>query len=160
MKETFPSLFFAIMKYRFSFILLLTASVILLAGCDRSERSARKVGYKYANAMANYQVEEAAQYATEETRNTTLVMAGHILQQLDENYIKSDTPAKVKIVKFSHIDDTTAVMEFHKTTPIKDLNFPLLLRKRNGQWMVHDTIPVRQAPEETDSPVENETTDE
>ncbi len=94
--------------------------------------------------MANYQVDKAAEYATEETKNTTLIMAKHLAKAVGEEYIKSDTPAKVEIVKYSQLDDTTAVIEFHKTTPIKNSYFPLLMRKRNGQWMAHDTIPVRQ----------------
>ncbi len=97
--------------------------------------------------MANYQVDKAAEYATEETKNTTLVMAKYLAKAVGEEYIKSDTPAKVEIVKYSQLDDTTAVIEFHKTTPIKNSNFPLLMRKRNGQWMAHDTIPTHKDTE-------------
>lgn len=132
------------MKKHFSLILCLFALALLLTGCNLNERKARKVGYNYAYAMANYQVDKAAKYATEETKNTTLIMAKHLTKAVGEEYIKSDTPAKVEIVKYSQLDDTTAVIEFHKTTPIKNSNFPLLMRKRNGQWMAHDTIPVRQ----------------
>ena len=101
------------MKKHFSLILCLSALALLLVGCDRNEKQARKVGYNYAYAMANYQVDKAAEYATEETKNTTLIMAKHL----------------------------------HKTTPIKNSNFPLLMRKRNGQWMAHDTIPTHKDTE-------------
>lgn len=127
------------------FIVLLT----LCTSCNRDEKKARKVGYDYAFAMANYQVEEASKYATPETQNTTLVLAKNYTQAVGEDYIKSDTPAKVETVDFTRIDDTTAIMNFHKTTPIKDTRFSLLLRKRNGRWLAHDTIPIRQIPEDS-----------
>lgn len=142
------------MKKHFSLIMCLSALALLLVGCDRNEKQARKVGYNYANAMANYQVQEAAQYATEETKNTTLVIAQRLTDAVGEEYVKSDTPAKVEIVNFTRIDDTTAIINFHKTTPIKDSRFSLLLRKRNSRWLVHDTIPVRQNPEEDASAVQ------
>ncbi|MBO7648878.1 MAG: hypothetical protein J6S48_05940 [Bacteroidales bacterium] len=124
------------------FLLSLLALVILFASCNIDEKKARKVGYDYAFAMANYQVDEAAKYATEETRQTTLVLAKNYTAAVGEEYVKSDTPAKLETVDFTRIDDTTAIMNFHKTTPIKDTRFSLLLRKRNGQWMAHDTIPT------------------
>lgn len=135
------------MKLQIPFTLLLSVLLILTTGCDNNKKKACDVGYKYAYAMANYQVQEAAQYATEETKKTTLIMAKHLTKAVGEEYIKSDTPAKVEIVKYSQLDDTTAVIEFHKTTPIKNSNFPLLMRKRNGQWMAHDTIPTHKDTE-------------
>lgn len=138
------------MKKHFSFILCFSALALLLAGCDRNEKQARKVGYKYAYAMANYQVDKAAEYATEETKNTTLIMAKHLTKAVGEEYIKSDTPAKVEIVKVNRIDDTTTVIDFIKNTPIKkDVKFSSLIRKRNGRWLVHDTIPTHNDTEMT-----------
>ncbi len=124
------------------FSLSLLALVILLASCNLDEKKAREVGYDYAFAMANYQVDEAAKYATEETRRSTLILAKNYTAAVGEEYVKSDTPAKLETVDFTRIDDTTAIMNFHKTTPIKDTRFSLLLRKRNGHWLAHDTIPT------------------
>lgn len=124
------------------FSLSLLALVILLASCNIDEKKAREVGYDYAFAMANYQVDEAAKYATEETRRSTLILAKNYTAAVGEEYVKSDTPAKLETVDFTRIDDTTAIMNFHKTTPIKDTRFSLLLRKRNGHWLAHDTIPT------------------
>ncbi len=124
------------------FSLSLLALVILLASCNLDEKKAREVGYDYAFAMANYQVDEAAKYATEETRRSTLILAKNYTAAVGEEYVKSDTPANLETVDFTRIDDTTAIMNFHKTTPIKDTRFSLLLRKRNGHWLAHDTIPT------------------
>ena len=132
------------------FSLSLLALVILLASCNIDEKKAREVGYDYAFAMANYQVDEAAKYATEETRQSTLILAKNYTAAVGEEYVKSDTPAKLETVDFTRIDDTTAIMNFHKTTPIKDTRFSLLLRKRNGQWMAHDTIPTMTKPPEAE----------
>lgn len=138
------------MKKHFPLILCLSALALLLVGCDRNEKQARKVGYNYAYAMANYRVQEAAQYATEETKNTTLVIAQRLTDAVGEEYIKSDTPAKVEIVKVNRIDDTTTVIDFIKNTPIKkDVKFSSLIRKRNGRWLVHDTIPTHNDTEMT-----------
>ena len=138
------------MKKHFPVILFLSALALLLVGCDRNEKQARKVGYNYANAMANYQVQEAAQYATEETKNTTLVIAQRLTDAVGEEYVKSDTPAKVEIVKLKRIDDTTIVMDFRKNTPIKkNVEFSLLIHRRNNQWLVHDTIPTHNDTEMT-----------
>jgi hypothetical protein len=148
------------MKLQIPFTLLLSVLLILTTGCDNNKKKACDVGYKYAYAMANYQVQEAAQYATEETKNTTLVMAERLITAVGEEYVKSDTPAKVKIVKYSQLDDTTAVIDFRKNTPIKkDYDFSLLMRKRNGQWMAHDTIPTYNN-EEFDNPSEEEDVEE
>ena len=125
------------------FSLSLLALVILLASCNLDEKKAREVGYDYAFAMANYQVDEAAKYATEETRRSTLILAKNYTAAVGEEYVKSDTPANLETVDFTRIDDTTAIMNFHKTTPIKDTRFSLLLRKRNGHWLAHDTIPTK-----------------
>ena len=156
LKRLFLVSFFSDMKHFFSFFLILSALLVFLTGCNRDEKKARVVGYKYAYAMANYQVQDAAQYATEETKNTTLVMAERLISAVGEEYVKSDTPAEVKIVKYSQLDDTTAVIDFRKNTPIKKIyDFSLLLRKRNGQWMAHDTIPVIRDPEEDTSSVQD-----
>lgn len=121
--------------------------VILCASCNRDEKKAQEVGYNYAFAMANYQVDEAAKYATPETQHSTLILAKRYTKAVGEEYVKKDSPAKVEIVNFTRLDDTSAVMNFHKTTPIKDIRFSLLLRKRDGQWLAHDTIPTRKMPD-------------
>ena len=84
------------MKKHFSLILCLSALALLLVGCDRNEKQARKVGYNYAYAMANYQVDKAAEYATEETKNTTLIMAKHLTKAVGEEYIKT---GRIKVDK-------------------------------------------------------------
>lgn len=103
---------------------------------------AEKAAYNYSFAMANYQLDEAAKYATVETQNTVLVRAEQLLQKLDSSYIKSDTPATIEIETVEITSDTTAVATYHKVTPIKNFTGDLELRKRDGQWYAHVTPPV------------------
>ena len=66
---------------------------------------------------------------------------------VDTNYIKSDTPASIEIRHIQIVDDTSAVVTYHKTTPIKDFSSTLDVRKRHGRWLAHSPIPVIEAPE-------------
>ena len=92
--------------------------------------------------MANYHVDEADVYATEETKNTTLVKAKKMVQAVSDAYIQSDTPAEIEITNVEFKSDTVAIATYHKTTPIKDMTGTLELRKRDGEWYAH--IPLKE----------------
>lgn len=98
-----------------------------------------KAAYQYSYAMANYNVDEAAKYATEETKNTTLKTAKSLVQRVDSSYIKSDTPASIDIIKVTIENDSMAVATYHKITPLKDFSGSVNMRKRNGHWYAHVT---------------------
>lgn len=108
---------------------------------------AQQVAYAYSYAMANYQVDDAAEYATEETKNTTLVKARTLMNAVGNEYIKSDTPAEIEITNIELMSDTVAIATYHKTTPIKDMTGTLELRKRNGEWLAHIPLKETQMPE-------------
>lgn len=127
--------------------LALLATVLLLTACASDEEKIEKVAYKYSYAMANYDVDGAEKYATPETVETTLNTARGLLTIVDTNYIKSDTPATIEITNIQIVDDTSAVVTYHKTTPIKDFSSTLDVRKRHGRWLAHSPIPVIEAPE-------------
>lgn len=116
------------------------AATTLLCSCKHEENMIKKVAYNYSFAMANYRVDEAAQYATEETKNTTLVKAKTLVEAVGEDYVKSDTPATIEITSLNIIDDTTAIAVYHKVTPIKDFSGNLELRKRDGKWLAHTPL--------------------
>ena len=133
---------------RIFIITAVVAASVLFASCKSNQKKAEEVAYNYAYAMANYQVSEAAKYASEETKNTTLVMAERLVKAVDQKYIQSDTPAKVEIMEVKITDDTVGLAIFHKTTPIKDMMCKLNLRKRDGKWVAYDTIPSAKGNEE------------
>ena len=127
--------------------LALLATALLLTACASDEEKIEKAAYKYSYAMANYDVDGAEKYATPETVETTLNTARGLLTIVDTNYIKSDTPASIEITNIQTVDDTSAVVTYHKTTPIKDFSATLDVRKRHGRWLAHSPIPVIEAPE-------------
>lgn len=127
--------------------LALLATALLLTACASDEEKIEKAAYKYSYAMANYDVDGAEKYATPETVETTLNTARGLLPMVDTNYIKSDTPATIEITNIQIVDDTSAVVTYHKTTPIKDFSSTLDVRKRHGRWLAHSPIPVIEAPE-------------
>lgn len=134
-------------------VFLLVLGAVFLLSCKNDEQMVQQVAYAYSYAMANYHVDEAEEYATEETRNTTLVKARGLVKAVGEAYIQSDTPAEIEIVEVEMISDTCAIATYHKTTPIKDMTGTLELRKRNGQWYAHTPLNVMKEPEKTHTTV-------
>lgn len=120
------------------FSILPLVVILILVSCKSEEQKAQDVAYKYSKAMANYDIDEAEKYATQETIDITIDMARSLLSQLDSSYILSDTPATVEISSFEMLSDTSAIVYFTKNTPIKqDLKFQVEVRKRNGKWKAH-----------------------
>ena len=127
-------------------ITLLTAALLLMA-CASDEEKIEKAAYKYNYAMANYDVDGAERYATQETRETTLETARELLPMVNPDYIKSDTPATIEIGNIAMANDTLAYVNYRKRTPIKDMTLSIEMRKRHGRWLAHAPIPVMEMPE-------------
>lgn len=128
------------MKRRLMPGLCMAAMLLLTVACHNDEKAIKKTAYKYSYAMANYKVDEAEQYATAETRETTLIKARIMIDRVGDSYIKLDTPATINIIAQAQTSDTTAYAVYHKTTPIKNFADTLQLRKRDGKWYAHATI--------------------
>lgn len=134
---------------KISFILV--AMVFFTCCCKHEQKMVEKAAYEYSYAMANYKVDEAEKYATDETKNSTLLMAKGIVKKVDPSYIKSDTPATIDIIDVKMVNDTCAVATYHKITPLKDFSDTLELRKRDGKWYAHVIPPIQQLPTENES---------
>lgn len=128
-------------------VLLYLVVPFLFMSCKNDEQMVQQVAYSYLYAMANYQVDNAEEYATEETRNTTLVKARSLVKAVGDAYIQSDTPAEIEITGIEMQSDTVAFVSYHKTTPIKDMTGTQELRKRNGQWYAHIPLKIIERPE-------------
>lgn len=122
------------MKYS-QFILLGLA--VLATACSNNEKRIHEAAYNYSLAMANYDIDAAEPYADEETRQTTLTTGRGLLQIVDTNYIKSDTPATITIESIQMLSDTAAAVTYHKVTPLKDFHDTIEVRKHGRQWLVH-----------------------
>ena len=130
-----------------TFIAFLSVIIMLCQSCKNDEQAVQQVAYAYSYAMANYHVDEAEQYATEETKNTTLIKARQLMVAVGDAYIKSDTPAEIEITNVEFKSDTIAIATYHKTTPIKDMTGTLELRKRGGEWYAHTPLKETVPPE-------------
>lgn len=130
-----------------TYITFLFAIILLCQSCKNDEQVVQQVAYAYSYAMANYHVDDAESFATEETRNTTLIKARQMVEAVGDNYIKSDTPAEIEITNVEFKSDTIAIATYHKTTPIKDITGTLELRKRDGEWYAHTPLKIVERPE-------------
>lgn len=124
------------MKKYFSLGLLL----LFCFACDNENGQIKQAAYGYSIAMANYDIDGAETFCTEETSASLLKTARYLMQFVDSSYIASDTPATIDIVSVKRLSDTTAYAVFHKRTPIKDFTDTLQMRKRDGRWLAHDPI--------------------
>lgn len=116
--------------------LMAACLVASLTACHNDERQAEKVAYVYSDAMANYRIDDAEPYVTEETL-PTLEFLRRLVKEVPPEYIEHDTPAKIEIIRISLTSDTTAWAHYHKTTPNKDFRDSIPMVKRQGEWRVH-----------------------
>lgn len=123
--------------------LILGIWCLLLVACHNDTKEAELVAYNYATALANYDIVDAYKFATLETQQTTLTQAESFLKYLDSNYIKQDTPAHIEILSSKKETDSTIIVSYHKTTPIKDLTGEIKVIHRNNIWIVDDALPIR-----------------
>ena len=128
------------MKRCLGLLLLLIMSMSFWASCDNDKNGIISAAYGYCMATSQYDFEEAEQYCTMETQNTTLLVAKDVMSMLDTGYVTKDSPVSIEILSTVEKSDTLALAIYHKITPIKDFTDTLELRKRNGKWLVHSPI--------------------
>ncbi len=113
----------------------------LLAISCGGEKQLKEYAYGYLDAMGNYRFDDAYDYATQETQTNTLeVIQQRIMPNTDMEYIRRNTPAEITITGVDIIDDTTAIVSFHKSTPIQEQDGTLDMHKRGNRWLAHVLI--------------------
>lgn len=117
------------------------AAVLGLAACAKEEKVVEQVAYDYSIAMANYRIDDAEPYVTEETL-PTLDFLRRLVKEVPSEYIERDTPVTIEITQVSLTSDTTAWAHYHKTTPNKDFRDSIPMVRREGKWRIH--IPMNQ----------------
>ena len=115
--------------------------ILLLAGsCKSTEREVRNVAQHYLDATSRYDVPDACRYCTPETANGLRLLDTTIMRNVDSSYIEQNKKAKVKITSITVTSDTTAVVAFHKHTPLANSDGSLDMVFRNGRWMANVKI--------------------
>ena len=116
-------------------------AILLMAGCNTDEKKIETVAYSYLDAMGNYKIDDARPYASAETCEKTLdVLLHHIMPKVDTGFIVSNTPATIEVLKVSKTSDSTATVDYKKTTPIQVQNGTLDMVKEAGEWKANVII--------------------
>lgn len=123
-------------------ILVLSILLLIAASCNSPERQLRHTAQKYLDATGEYNIDEACLYCTEETKTGLRTIEQTLMTMLDSSYIKQNTPARIKITSIEIIDDTSAIVAYHKKTPIEESDGTIKMRKRKGIWLTHMPIKV------------------
>ena len=116
--------------------LLWILALLRCVACGSQQNEIEKAAYGYLDAMGNYRIEDAKPYASRQTCEKTLdVLQKSLMPKVDTNYIKSNTPATIEILGVEVLSDTTAVVNYKKTTPITVQNDGRLdMIKEDGRW--------------------------
>ena len=130
-----------IMKKTHLFLALIVFAAAMTA-CDSERQQIREAAKGYLDGVANYDFDAAEPYATAETREQTFTFFRQITEVTDTNYIKSNTPATIRIKRVKKSSDSTATVFYHKSTPIKEVDDSVLVVKQGEQWLVETLIEV------------------
>lgn len=118
-------------------------ALFMLSACQSEQQAVEAAAYGYLDAMGNYRIKDAEEFASPITIETTLhVIEESIMPATDTNYIKSNTPATIEITDVTLNSDTTATVKYKKTTPIKVQEGELKLVKLNDKWLAEVRIKV------------------
>lgn len=128
---------------KIKFILALSLVTLVAANCNTEKATISDTAFKYLDAMGNYRIADAAPFATKQTQKTTLhYIQNNIMPNVDSNYIRKNTPAKIKIKGIRMVNDTIARVGYHKDTPITHQNDSITMVKRDGKWQANVLIKV------------------
>lgn len=122
---------------------LLLSIALLMVSCKSDEQMIEQNALGYLEAMGNYRITEAEQYATTETINNTLhFIEQTIMPNLDSTYLRKNTPATIEINDIHIISDSTAEVSYTKTTPIQVQEGKLAMVKENQEWKARVIIHI------------------
>lgn len=139
--------FYIMMKRRqiLFFGMMALTFALLAVSCKSDEQMIEKNALAYLDAMGNYRISEAENFATTETINHTLhFIENTIMPNLDSSFIKLNTPATIEINQITIIDDSTAEVAYTKTTPIQKQEGKLDMVKENQEWKAKVIIAIPQ----------------
>ena len=125
------------MKNKRTLLLVLPMLMLCMQCCHTVKDDVKDVAQKYLDATGRYDVDDACRYCTRETANGLRNIEVTLLSKVPEDSIKKNMPAKIKIKDIELTSDSTAVVTYHKHTPINDINGTLDMVLLDGQWRAH-----------------------
>lgn len=126
-------------------VFMLMLAVGLLTACHNDQQEVKKVAFGYLNATGNYRIDEAAPYASKDTRKRTLpFIKNKLIPITDTNYLKANVPATITIDSIWFEGDS-AWVAYTKTTPIKRLQNCVSVIREDGKWLVNVPLVLPEA---------------
>lgn len=117
--------------------IIVAAAAILFSACVQSETHKIEQAAKgYLEAMGNYRIDEAAPFATKQTREKSLPWLNKMKERSDSSFINANQPATIRIKETRMLTDTSARVYYHKSTPINEDDDSVTVILENGQWLV------------------------
>ena len=133
-------------------ITILLTAVLLFTACTNDEEQIVHSAQGYLDAMGNYRPTEARQYATPQTCDVTLAFFERVLEFTDSSVYANNIPAEITLGDIVITDDTSATVDFHKSTPSTQQDGTIHLSKRDGTWLVNEVLNVPQLPSKDQGP--------
>ena len=133
-------------------ITILLTAVLLFTACTNDEEQIAHSAQGYLEAMGNYRPTEARQYATPQTCDVTLAFFERVLEFTDSSVYANNIPAEITLGDIVITDDTSATVDFHKSTPSTQQDGTIHLSKRDGTWLVNEVLNVPQLPSKDQGP--------
>lgn len=119
-------------------IAFVLAGALLFLGCadKQQKKEVERAAYGYLDAMGNYRINDAAEFSSSGTRETTIKVFNRMMGICDSAKLMENTPAEITITGVRILDDTTARAYFHKHTPITEQTDSVKLILEDGHWLV------------------------
>lgn len=117
---------------------IITLAALALVSCRQntySEEEIRANALGYLQAVGDYHFDEATPYCTRQTRENTLPTFNYLLEHADTAFVNANRPSVFSIHKVNKINDTTARVHYHKSTPIKEMDDSLTVLYEEGHWL-------------------------
>ncbi len=115
----------------------LLAAALLVVGCTPKDPDIRQAAQRYLDATATYDVSSAVEYCTPSTAEGLKAIEKHLLSLADSSLLQANMPATIRISAVERTSDSTATVQYHKKTPIKQFDGTLDMVLRDGRWLAH-----------------------
>lgn len=117
-------------------IATLAISTVMLVSCKSEEEKVADIAQDYLEAVTNYHVSEAKEYASEEFMPILETMT-YFMSVTPKEQLDATLPNEITINK-TLLKADTAIVYFHSKNPSTECDAQLKMIKTNGEWLVYD----------------------